>query len=122
MQHSANPLHRSTQKRLQWLHYLAKKLLRSKGLRKPPVKRNVEPSPAPSPELVAWQSLITIEALLAQAIAPLTEAVTAAPSKKGRRKGKGGLAVGSSACTSAPSFSCAGSVVDEGLKLGLCTT
>lgn len=100
-----------------------KKLLHSKGLRKPPARRNIEPPPAPSPELEAWQSLITVEALLAQSIASLTVAATAASSKKGRRKGKGGIAVGGSASTSTstPLFSCAGSVVDEGLKLGLCT-
>ena len=119
---STDSLYHSTQTRLQWLHYLAKKLLHSKGLRKPPAKRNVEPPPAPSPELEAWQSLITVEALLAQSIASLTLAVTAS-SKKGRRKGKGGTATGGSASTyaSIPSFSCAGSVVDEGLKWGLCT-
>lgn len=121
--HSARPLYHNTQKRLQWLHYLVKKLLHSKGLRKPPTKRNVEPPPPPSPEHEAWQSLITVEALLAQSIGSLTMAVTAASSKKGRRKGKGGTATGGSASTSTtiPSFSCAGSVVDEGLKWGLCT-
>ena len=110
-------------KRLQWLHYLAKKLLHSKGLRKPPAKRNVDPPPAPSPELEAWQSLTTVEALLAQSIASLTLAATASSSKKGRRKGKGGTAIGGSASmsTSVPTFSCAGSVVDEGLKWGLYT-
>jgi len=107
---------------LQWLHYLAKKLLSSKGLRKPPAKRNVEPPPAPSPELEAWQSLVTVEALLGQSIASLTVAATTASLKKGRRKGKGGIVVGESANTSIPLFSCAGSVVDEGLKWGLCTT
>jgi len=104
-----------------WLHYLAKKLLHSKGLRKPPAKRNIEPPPPPSPELEAWQSLVAIETLLAQAIVALTEVVTTAP-KKGRRKGKGGIATGGSASIIVPSFSCAGSVVDEGLKRGWCTT
>ena len=117
---SCEPSYYSTQKKLQWLHYLAKKLLHSKKLRKPPAKRNVEPPLAPSPELEAWQSLVTIEALLGQAISSLTEAVTVAP-KQGRRKGRGSTSVGGNASTGPPSLLCAGNVVDEGLKRGWCS-
>ena len=72
---------------LQWLHYLAIKLLHHKGLRKPVAPRGTGKGTCPSspnsaaladvsPEKRCYESLMDVEALLSQAVKAYTKSLT----------------------------------------------
>ena len=117
---------------MQWLHYLADKLIRGKGL-KPPVipaqksgqllgKPRTSAANESEREKRCYDNLVEVERALADSVAAVAKRVKAANFKKSRKPRKTNLTgtgpatdvQGSKSCT----LSCAGDVLDFGIRKG----